>query len=426
MSRSVIDPDKHVFTFVSLSIWRYSHTFGSGATEFTNLDTGINPNRDSGIKLWYIIRQIIKDREFTEFRMKNLRPALFLIAAVLFAAVPALAQENDVKVIDEVVAVVNDGVITLSGVKRELKEAVDAKVKEGMKREDAQKLVDEKQGELIANLINEELLVQKAKELGVEKDVEANLNARMVQIMKQQNFKTLDQLYEAMRKEGLDPEDIRDIWRKQAIRDEVVRREVQSKVYWEPTGSKLKEYYEAHKAMFTKPETVTLSEIFLNFAGQTPESVRTRANDLAKRIKGGADFVKLALANSEAQDVSQTKGLLGTTSIKDLEQQCPACATAIKGVKAGEITNPFEDDIGIHIVHVDSREAASSESQFDENAVRSAMLEEKFPDAMKKYMAKLREDSYIKINETYRPLVSPLLFADERSAKPVADKKAKN
>ena len=60
------------------------------------------------------------------------------------------------------------------------------------------------------------------------------------------------------------------------------------------------------------------------------------------------------------------------------------------------------------------RPLASSESVFDENAVRIAMMGEKYPTETKKYLAKLRDDSYIKISDTYRPLVSPILFAEER------------
>jgi peptidyl-prolyl cis-trans isomerase SurA len=348
--------------------------------------------------------------------MRYIRPAILLTAALFLMSFTVRAQENDAKVVDEVIAVVNDGVITLSGVKREMKGAVDSKVQEGMKREDAQKQVDEKQGELIANLINEELLLQKAKELGIEKDIEADLNARFVQIMKQQNLKTLDALYEAMRKEGLDPEDIRDIWRRQATKDEVIRRDVQAKAYWDPTGSDVKAYFEKNKAKFIKPETVTLSEIFLNFAGQTQDAVRAKAKDLVTQLRGGGDFAKLVLANSESQDVQQTKGVLGTVPLTDLEKQFPQYAKAIKGLKAGSVADPVEDEVGIHILHVDARTAQASDASFDDDAVRRAMLEVNYPDALKKYMTKLRQDAYIKISEAYRPVVSPLLYADERTS----------
>jgi len=359
--------------------------------------------------------------------MRHLRPAFLLAAALFLPALTAAAQENDVKVVDEVVAVVNDGVITLSGVKRETKGVVDSKVQEGMKRDDAQKAVDEKQGELIANLINEELLMQKAKELGIEKEINDAVNSRFAQIAKQQNFKTIDSLYEAMRKEGLNPDDIREIWRRQATKDEVIRRDVQAKIYWTPTGTQVKEYFEANKGKFIKPETITLSEIFLNFAGQTQDSVRTRAKELVARLRApGTDFVKIAIANSESQDVMQTKGALGTVPLPDLEARFPEYAKAVKGLKAGGVADPVEDDIGIHILHVDERTAVGSEAQFDEDAVRRALLEVNYPEALKKYMTKLRNDSYIKISETYRPIVSPLLFADERTTTTTTSKATKN
>jgi hypothetical protein len=218
-----------------------------------------------------------------------------------------------------------------------------------------------------------------------------------------------------MRKEGLDPDDIRDIWRRQATKDEVIRRDVQAATYWRPTGADVKAYYEKNKARFIKPETVTLSEIFLNFAGQTQDSVRAKAKELVGKARGGEDFVKLTLANSESQDVAQTKGLLGTVPIKDLEKQFPQYAKAIGGLKSGGVAEPVEDEVGIHILHVDERTAQGSEATFDEEAVRRAMLDENYPAAIKQYMSKLRSDAYIKISESYRPIVSPLLFADERS-----------
>ena len=67
---------------------------------------------------------------------------------------------------------------------------------------------------------------------------------------------------------------------------------------------------------------------------------------------------------------------------------------------------------------------ASSESHFDENAVRLAITSERAPEEQKKFMSALRSDSYIKISDTYRPLVAPILFADERKdTKEKADNK---
>lgn len=347
--------------------------------------------------------------------MKKCRTTSLVALLVLVCALVGFSQESETKVVDEVVAQVNDGVITLSRINREVKDSVNSLIQQGKSPEDAQKIIEEKRGELIAGLINEELLLQKAKELGLESDIEASLNARFLQIMKQYNLKTLDALYKQMQDGGIDPQEIREVWRKQAAQEEVIRRDVQAKLYWVPTTAGLKAYFEKNKSKFTTPETVALSEIFLSFAGRDPAVVREKAKQLVAQLRGGADFAKIVADNSDRPDAAKTNGKVDKFNVKDLD---PKFGKAVEGVKVGGYTDPIEiDDVGINILRVDERTAASSDSKFDEQTIRMAMMNEAFPEAQKKYMATLREDSYIKISETYRPLVSPILFAQERSEK---------
>jgi hypothetical protein len=342
---------------------------------------------------------------------------LISIAAVLClsASLAVFGQETQERVVDEVVAQVNGEVITLSRVKREIKSIVDSEVQQGKDRTAAQKMVDEKQGELIANLINEELMIQRAKEAGLDKDADVEVNQRFVQIMKQYNLKTIEALYKAMESQGVNPQDLRDSWRKQAIREMLIQREVQSKLYWEPTPREVKDYFDKNQAKFTKPETVSLSEIFLSFAGRDEAAVRAKAKQLVQQLRAGGDFEKLAVENSDKPDVAKTKGKVDTFELKQLDEKF---ASAIKGLPKGGISEPVDiDDVGLTIIKVDDRTAASAESFFDERNVRMAMLAEKLPARQKEYMAKLRENAYIKINDSYRPLVSPVLFQDDRKEK---------
>lgn len=344
--------------------------------------------------------------------MNRISSAIFSIAILFLMSFAAFAQESEVKVVDEVVAQVNEGVITLSRIKREMKLAVDTFVAEGKTAEEAQKLVNEKQGELIASVINEELLIQKSKELGLDSEIEANINQRFLQIMKEQNIKTLDELYKVMEAQNVDPKEIREVWRKQSIREAVLQREVTSKIYWQPSSKELKDYFEKNKTKFSKPERVTLSEIFLSFAGRDEAQVREKAKKLVTELKAGADFKKVVAENSDRANAAQNGGKVDSFNVKDLD---PKFADAIKGLKTGDITQPIElDQTGIEILRIDEKNEASNEAFFDENAVRLAILSEKGPDAQKKFMAEMRQDSYIKISETYRPIVSPILFADER------------
>ena len=348
--------------------------------------------------------------------MRSFRPVIFTSLFLLGLTFSGVAQETTERVVDEVVAQVNEGVITLSRVKRETKNIIDAEVQQGRKREDAQKMIEAKQGELIANLINEELLLQKAKELGVDADVDASVNARFLEVMKQHNLKTLDALYKQMEQSGVNPVEIRDLWRKQATRDRVIQREVQQKVYWQASSKELKDYFERNRARFTKPEMIGVSELFLSFAGREESAVREKAKQLLAQLRGGADFAKIVAENSDRPDAAKTLGKIEPMAVKDLD---PKVAAPLKNVKVGGYTDPITvDDVGLSIIRVDARTAATTESQFDENAVRLAILSEKAPAEQKKFLTALRKDAVIKINDAYRPLVAPILFADDRKEKP--------
>ena len=346
--------------------------------------------------------------------MKHIYSAIFLIAIVIFSSFTVFSQETQTVVVDEVIAQVNDSVITLSQVKRETKGAIESLVQQGKTPEEAQKIIAEKKGELIANLINEQLLLQKGKEYGVESDIESRVNQQFLAKMKELNLNTLEELYEAMRQSNVEPENIRAFYREQIVRDMVFEREVDGKIYWGLGSKEIKDYFEKNKAKFTKPETYSISEIFLGFAGRTEPEVRQKAKDIAAQLKGGADFEKLVMENSDNQDKEKSKGKLGTFSVDQLKQIGEPFVKALENVKNGGYSEPVEVVEGIHIFRVDDHQKASSESVFDERAVRQAIAVERIPEGRKKFMTELRQDAYIKINDEYRPIVSPVLFADDR------------
>lgn len=347
--------------------------------------------------------------------MRFRNSAIFLVAFFVFSVFPVFAQENEAVVVDEVVAQINDGVLTLSQVNREIKEAVDAIVQQqGKTPEAARAEVEAKKAEFITNLIEEELIIQKGKELGVDKQVEADLNRKLLEQIKQFGLKNLEALYEEMRKVGVNPEDYKESLRRQIAKQLIIQSEVGSKVYYGLSSKEIKDYYEKNKAKFTTPETVTLSEIFLNFAGRDENQVREKAKQLVAQLRSGADFVKLATENSDRPEIAQTKGSVGEVSMDDIKRTSPKLEAPIKATKVGGVTDPIEVEGGIEIFRVDAREAASSESKFNENQVRSAITYERMPEAQKKFMSDLRKDAYIKISDSYRALITPVLYKDDK------------
>lgn len=352
--------------------------------------------------------------------MKRLTNLFIFVALSFTAATYTFAQETEELVVDEVIAQVNDGVITLSRVRREVKNILVAEVQQGKNREAVQKELDEKQGELISNLINEELMLQLAKEKGLEREVEAEVNNRMREVMQQYGLSTVEELHKAMEEQGVNPQEIREAWRGQITKDMVIQRMVRMAEYWRPNSTELQEYYDKNKGKFTTPETVSFSEIFLSFAGNDENAVRQKAAALVAELRKGGDFEKIVVENSDRQGAAQNKGKINEViEVEELDQKY---AAATKGLKKGDYTDPIDqDDVGIIILRIDDRTAASSESTFNENAVRMAILREKEPEAMKKFMSELRQDAYIKLNDRYRPMVAPILYAEERKAVPQSE-----
>src|SRR5689334_11730969 len=173
---------------------------------------------------------------------------LAVAAMVLVFAGSAFAQEGETQVVDEVVAQVNDDVITLSMLKKETQERIEALKQNGMTEQQARDEVNKHQAELIATLINEKLLLQKGKELDLANDIEAEVNRRMLQIANEQGITSIEKLYEAMRQSGLVPEDVRRTMRTEMMKQAVLQQEVDRKVYLGFTTEDVKKYYEDRKS----------------------------------------------------------------------------------------------------------------------------------------------------------------------------------
>lgn len=331
--------------------------------------------------------------------------ALVLIFSAA-SSVPA-QEEGEPKVVDEVIAQVNNDVITLSMLKREMKERIEDLKQSGKSEQQASEEVTRQQPQIIANLVDSQLLLQKGKDNPqISEQVEQEVNKRLLEIGKQQGIETIEALDEAMRKSNIDPAAFRQRMRTEMMKGMVLNREVDAKVFFSLSGDEVKKHYEANRDKFRPQESLTLSEIFLSKAGKTEQDVRAKAAEIVARARGGADFAELAVTNSEREGAAQTKGKLGKFLAADISR--PDVAAAIKDLKAGGVTDPIPIDEGFLILRIDERTAPGAAS-FSENQVREAMVMERAGGERQKYLRSLREDAYVQIAKDYRAAVEPLL-----------------
>ena len=353
----------------------------------------------------------------------------FAFTMILSAPTSTQAQEGEATVIDEVVAQVNDDVITLSMLKREIRERVEVLMQEKkLTEEQATDEVMKHQPELIATLINERLLLQKGKELDLATQVEAEVNSRMLDIAREQGINSIVKLEEAMRQSKIDPVAVKETMRNEMMKQAVMQQEVDRVVFLGFKSEEVKSYFEAHKDQFRKPESITLSEIYLLTTDKDDAAVKARAVELVTQLRAGADFKAVASANSEREKngqrtAPQDGGKVGTFEIPNLREDL---VKVLKDVKAGGVTDPIKAGEGYQILRVDERTPAGTAPVFNDNMVRQALLMERQGKDHEAYLDNLRNEAYIKVTDVYRAGVEPLLkLKPATAAAKVSDKDKK-
>ncbi len=349
--------------------------------------------------------------------LKNIPARLaFAFAALVLAAaaaLPARAQEAAPPVVlDEPVAQVDNYVIMLSQLKRENNEFRETLTKQrGMTPEQAEAEIQKRQPEIILNLINEALLVQKGKDTPrLPEEVEAEVNREVLRVARNSNIPSIEELEEAMRREGMILADIKETLRRQFMRQAVLRSEVDAKIYYGLTEKELREYYDAHRDRFI---SVTLSEVFLSLAGRTEEEVKAKIADLAKRARAGTSFEELVEKNSEHEQTKKTKGVLadpdGKTALVPRLRAGERDRGGRQGPEGRRRERPRQDRRGLH----DSARQRARRLLQGELRPRGhdAGARRKERD---KYLRTLRNEAYIKPAKDFEDAILPLLEKDKR------------
>ena len=321
--------------------------------------------------------------------------AVFLLAAVAFAADT---------VIEEIVARVNNSIIT----RNDLQKAKDQVISEARdKGENPDDAVAKHQPDLLRDLIDQQLLIQKASDLGITGDTE--LIKKLDDMRKQMGLNSMEDLEKAAEQQGISYEDFKQNLRNNIITQGVIQREVGSHIQF--TKEETQQFYDQHKSELERPEQVFLSEILVaptkpekegeKAPDPTPEQLAAaekKANDLLAELKKGAKFDELAKKSSDGPTASQG-GQLGAFGRGMLAKELEDKTFALKG---GEYTDVIRTKQGFVILKVDQHTSAGVPPLKDvEQNIQEAIYLQKLQPALRAYLTKLREDAYIDIKEGY-------------------------
>ncbi len=324
--------------------------------------------------------------------------ALALCAVLLPPSVRAQTQAQPVAE-GEIVARVNNDVITLAAYQKAeqtLRDEV-ARDCQDCSPEKIAAQFKEQQKDLLRGMIDESLIVQRAKDMGIS--VEADVNKRLDEVRQQNNLATLDDLKKGVEASGLSWEDYKTTIRNGLLQKEVVRREVGSHV--DITREEVKQYYDAHPEEFTLPERVVLSEISLSTEGKTPEemtAVRNKVEGLRTSVLNGDDFSQVARLYSQGS-TAKDGGALGTFKKGELAPQLEA---TVFQMSKGQITDVIQTRTDFEILKVDDHlQAGLQPFEKVEADIRGTVLAQKMQPRIRDYLAELREQSNIIVKPGY-------------------------
>jgi peptidyl-prolyl cis-trans isomerase SurA len=293
-------------------------------------------------------------------------------------------------VVEDVVARVNDQIISRSDVERGEQELA----RELQQSNATPAEAEQRQKDLLRDMIDQQLLLSKGKELGLNADAE--VIRRLDLIRKQNHLDSMEALEKAAASQGVSFEDFKANIRNSIITQQVVRDEVGRRI--QMTQGQEQAYYDAHKQDFAQPEQVRLSEILIptpaDASDATVEQAKAKAEDVEAKIKAGGKFDELAKTYSGGSTAAQG-GDLGTYKrgalAKVLEDQT-------FDLQPGQTTAPIRTRQGYVILKVTEHQAAGTPPIKDiEPQIQEAMYMQQLQPALRAYLTKQREDAYIDI-----------------------------
>jgi len=315
---------------------------------------------------------------------------------------PALRADS---VIEEIIVRVNNEIVTRTEYIHS-KDQLKSEIRQ-QEPKDADKLYADRERDVLRDLIDQQLLLEKGKELDI--NVDTDLIKRLDEMRKQMGLESMEDLDKAAQAQGTTLEDFKLNMKNGMITQKVIGSEVGR--HLTIGKDEIQKFYEGHKDQFSQTEQVRMSELLVSTQkmgadGKTPvdadeaavQAAEAKAKDLLEQIRKGASFEVIAKKNSDGPTAAQG-GDLGYFQrgqlAKDLEDKTFA-------MKTGEVSDAIRTKQGFVLLKVSEHTPAGIATLKEaEPKIQDALYYEKLQPALRTYLTKLREDAYIEIKPGY-------------------------
>lgn len=276
---------------------------------------------------------------------------IYCIIFTLFYCVfgyPFLTNSESAEIVDRIVAVVNDDVITLS----ELNSVVEPYAKKiqtfGYLPEKEQMLLFKVRENMLDRLINEKIEDQEIKRSKIE--ISEEEVDKTIERIKEVNHYTDEILRAALAKDGLTMQEYRKQIKDQILRTKLVNLKVKSKIVI--TKEDIESYYEKHNEKYLGKKRYHLRNIIMRvpeFADSDEKlEIKSKMDDILAKLKAGQPFETLAMKHSESPGAPEG----GDLGVFEFDSLSPEIQKAVEGMKPGEFTPVIETGPGYQIFFI--------------------------------------------------------------------------
>jgi len=316
---------------------------------------------------------------------------------------PKKYVEGEGKVVEEIIARVNNEIITRS----ELEKARAAAAEDAQQdcsgrctQEQLQVAIEDRQKFALRDLIDQSLLSQRGKDMGI--NVKPEVVKQLDEIRVKNNLKDMDDLEKAVTSQSVNWEDFKNNIENRLLTQEVIRREVGSHITIGHDDAM--KYYEQHKKDFVRQEQVALRAIEIKTEGKKESEIpelKAKAQKLHDRVKDGEDFGELAKRFSDGS-TAQQGGYLGVYKRGELSKELE---DVVFKMKKNEMTDVIETKQGFLILQV-LEHYEEGEQPFNkvENEIMDHLYNERMEPALRDYLKTLREQSYVVVKPGYQDM----------------------
>jgi peptidyl-prolyl cis-trans isomerase SurA len=313
------------------------------------------------------------------------------------------AEGTNGKTVEEIIARVNNEIITRSDYQRARASAEDDAKQECAGKctpEQLQMDIEERQKNVLRDLIDQSLLVQRGKDMGVS--VEPEVIKRLDQIRIQNNLSSMEDLEKAVSSQGANWEDFKNNIRSGILTQRVISSEVGSHITI--AKEEVKKYYDEHQKDFIRPEQVALREIEVSTEGKKESELpdlKKKADTALQRVKDGEDFGEIAKRLSDGGTAKQG-GFLGVYKRGELSKQLE---DVVFSMKKNELTDVMDTKQGYLILQVmEHYDEGMQPLNKVENEITDKLYSARMEPALRDYLKTLREQSYVVIKPGYQDM----------------------